>query len=277
LEGANEIDRRFVYTEVAMTKTFVVPLDGSTFAERALPVAAGMAEHMDGRLLAATTDWEAGSRDAERYLRDLAGAYPGLETLLVRLDDPADAIEFAAHDGVDRTVCMTSHGRGGMRWAVLGSVAEDVIRRMQEPVVVVGKHCAYAPAPGKDLVVCFDEGPPSGALIEAACTWAQHLDLRVELVFVAHPLDIETAEHPESVFNGALHQIEAHGLVGDATLLSSSYVAGTIADHATARNAAMIAVATRGRTGVARIGLGSVAMGLVGAAPCPVLVTRGQP
>jgi nucleotide-binding universal stress UspA family protein len=259
-----------------MTKTFVVPLDGSTFAERALPVAAGLAEQMDGQVLVTTTGWDGKFGDPERYLRDLAGAYPGLETLLVRLDGAAEAIEYAAHAGTDRTVCMTSHGRGGLRWAMLGSVAEDVIRRMNDPVVVVGQHCATARARGKDLVVCFDEGPASSVLVDLACTWAKYLDLRVDLAFVAHPLDIETAERPEPLFEDAIRAVESEGLVADATVLSASYRAGAIADHAVARNAAMVAVATHGRTGVARVGLGSVAMGVVGAAPCPVLVGHAR-
>jgi nucleotide-binding universal stress UspA family protein len=258
-----------------MTKTIVVPLDGSTFAERALPVAAGMAEHLGGHVLVTTTAWDGDYREPERYLQDLAGAYPGLETLLVRLDHAAEAIEYAAHEGSDRTVCMTTHGRSGLRWAMLGSVAEDVVRGLHEPVVLVGRHCATTPAKGKDLLVCFDEGPASNGLIKLACTWARQLDLRIDLVFVAHPLDIETAERPEHLFDDAVHLVESEGLVADATLLSATYRAGAIADHAAARNAAMVAVATRGRTGIARVGLGSVAIGAVGAAPCPVLVTHG--
>jgi nucleotide-binding universal stress UspA family protein len=233
-----------------------------------------MAEHMDGRVLVTTTAWDGNYREPERYLQDLAGAYPGLETLLVRLDRPAEAIEYAAHESVDRTVCMTSHGRGGLRWAMLGSVTEDVVRHLDEPVVVVGRHCVTAPTRGKDLVVCFDEGPASSALVDLACTWAKYLDLRIDLVFVAHPLDVETVERPEHVFEDAIHTIESEGLVADATLLSGTYRAGMIADHASIRNAAMVAVATHCRTGFARVGLGSVAMGVVSAAPCPVLVTH---
>jgi nucleotide-binding universal stress UspA family protein len=36
----------------------------------------------------------------------------------------------------------------------------------------------------------------------------------------------------------------------------------------------MVAIATHGRTGVARVVLGSVAMKIVHASPCPVLVAR---
>jgi nucleotide-binding universal stress UspA family protein len=113
-------------------------------------------------------------------------------------------------------------------------------------------------------------------LVDLACTWAKALDLRVDLAFVAHPLDIETAEHSEHLFEDAFHAVESEGLVVDATVLSSTARAAAIADHAAARNAAMIAIATHARTGIARVGLGSVAMGVVSAAPCPVLISHAR-
>ena len=55
--------------------------------------------------------------------------------------------------------------------------------------------------------------------------------------------------------------------------LRGSYVAGTIADFARTLPATLLATNTSGRGGIARVVLGSVAMGVVSLAPCPVLVT----
>jgi nucleotide-binding universal stress UspA family protein len=49
--------------------------------------------------------------------------------------------------------------------------------------------------------------------------------------------------------------------------------ADTLAELAGAAPAAVIAVASHGRTGVARAVLGSIAMRTIRHAPCPVLVT----
>src|SRR6188474_2412668 len=108
--------------------TFVVPLDGSKFAERALPVANALATRLGGDVVAVTTPWERDPAAADRYLAEVAARTNLSDSVLVRDREAAGAIEYAAHDGPDRTVCMTSHGRGGLRWAMLGSVAEEVLQ-----------------------------------------------------------------------------------------------------------------------------------------------------
>jgi nucleotide-binding universal stress UspA family protein len=56
-------------------------------------------------------------------------------------------------------------------------------------------------------------------------------------------------------------------------LVDAFDAAEALAREASARRAACIAVASHGRTGVARAVLGSVAMSVVRHAPCPVLVS----
>src|SRR5689334_9019856 len=104
-------------------KTFVVPLDGSEFAEGALPVATELATRVRGAVVAMTSAWGDQLDAPQAYLDDLATRTKNIEMLLVRDNAAVSAIEFAAHDGPERTVVMTSHGRGGLRWAMLGSVA----------------------------------------------------------------------------------------------------------------------------------------------------------
>jgi nucleotide-binding universal stress UspA family protein len=253
-------------------QTLIVPLDGSEFAERALPVAAGLARRFDGDVLAVTSKWDDHLDAPAEYLRDVEARTPGISTLLVRDQSAAGAIEFAVHDGTDRTVCMTSHGRGGLRWAVLGSVAEAVIQRVPEPMLLVGRHCDPERVDARDMVVCWDGSDASNALLTPACAWAKALDVGVHLVFVAHSLDVETVEHPGELFAQAVEKIEAESVPVDAHILRSSYAAGMISDFASARRVALIATASHARTGLARVVVGSTTMGVVGSAPCPVLV-----
>jgi nucleotide-binding universal stress UspA family protein len=49
--------------------------------------------------------------------------------------------------------------------------------------------------------------------------------------------------------------------------------ADTLAKRAATEHAAVIAVASHGRTGLARVVLGSIAMKTIRRAPCPVLVS----
>jgi nucleotide-binding universal stress UspA family protein len=255
-------------------KTFVVPLDGSEFAERALPVATGLARRVGGDVIAMTSSWDERLDAPQEYLHAIAARTTGVETLLVRDREAADAIEFAAHDSPDRTVCMTSHGRGGLRWAVLGSVAEEVLERVPEPTLLVGRHCDPQRVDARDMVVCWDGSDAANALLAPACAWAKTLDLGVHLVFVAHSLDVETIEHPEELFANAVGKIEAESLPVDAHVLRGTYAAGMISDFANARRIALIATASHARSGLARFVIGSTTMGIVGSAPCPVLVTH---
>lgn len=58
-------------------------------------------------------------------------------TEVVHSDDPAQAITEAAERVGADLVCVASHGRTGVRRAVLGSVAEAVLRQSSRPVFVV--------------------------------------------------------------------------------------------------------------------------------------------
>ena len=60
------------------------------------------------------------------YLAEVASRYPAgpVDTISNVADLPADAIAAVVGESDDRVVCMTSHGRGGLRWSVLGSTAE---------------------------------------------------------------------------------------------------------------------------------------------------------
>jgi nucleotide-binding universal stress UspA family protein len=58
------------------------------------------------------------------------------------------------------------------------------------------------------------------------------------------------------------------------TILDVSSAADSIVNYAESKNADLIVIGTKGRTGLKRLLLGSVANGVVTHARCPVLVTR---
>src|SRR5437016_1443673 len=124
-----------------LARTFVVPLDGSAFAERAVPVACALAERVDGRLLLLSAPYKGVLQPGE-YLAEVAKrcAVP-VDTRADTTFLPADAITNVVAESDDRMVVMTSHGRGGLRWSIVGSTAEEVIRRSDRPLVLVGRHC----------------------------------------------------------------------------------------------------------------------------------------
>jgi nucleotide-binding universal stress UspA family protein len=143
-----------------MTRDILVPLDGSTFSEHALPVALDLARRTGARLHlvqvhepmtgllsaegAATIDarWEGALRAQEQeYLQSLAGTCEeraGISPVIELLEGavvPALAA-YAAEVGAGQIV-MTSHGRGGISRVWMGSIADALVRRAAVPVLLV--------------------------------------------------------------------------------------------------------------------------------------------
>ncbi len=140
----------------------VVPLDGSDFAEAALPTAVELIgaggevvlvrvveppDHVERDELGRVRVYldqqeEAVTREARDYLHTIATQLvdkaPGLHvTVEVRLGAPAAGVNAAAIDRGADLVIMASHGRTGLSRAVFGSVTGAVLRDGNTPVLVV--------------------------------------------------------------------------------------------------------------------------------------------
>jgi nucleotide-binding universal stress UspA family protein len=260
-------------------KTLVVPLDGSRFAEQILPVASTLAEQLDANLVLVTATWEEQDDGdaAATYLQQVATETSAriLDTIVADGPAPIAAITAAAQGGRDRMVCMTTHGRGRFRWAMIGSVAEGIVGQSDVPVVLAGPRCRAESlqVPGR-VVICVDGTDASLSVVPHACEWARALHRDVEVVFVGHPLDVEGAAHPDMVLGAVAEQVECEGVAAHPLLLRSTHPAGALVDLAEEASAALLAMTTHTRGGLTRAVLGSVTMGVLNSAPCPVLVTR---
>jgi nucleotide-binding universal stress UspA family protein len=137
----------------------LVPLDGSPFAEEALPVAVSMALALGGQLVLlhavspveaiifseyAYASWpesrEARLADGRAYLDSLVarGAAGGCQVRCdVRLVVPALAIAEAARDHNAALVVMATHGRGALGRLVLGGVAHATLTHTRVPLLLV--------------------------------------------------------------------------------------------------------------------------------------------
>lgn len=140
----------------------VVPLDGSILAESALPIAEGLSQRFGNPLLLvsvteppripvgpydypamlASVD-EAAIAETRTYLKrkqqEIAGRGQQVETESA-IGSPAAAIEDCIQDKNAGLVVIASHGRGGLgRW-LLGSVAQQVLRDTETPVLLVRFH-----------------------------------------------------------------------------------------------------------------------------------------
>jgi nucleotide-binding universal stress UspA family protein len=256
-------------------KTFVVPLDGSEYSERALAVAEALVARVNGSLLLVSAQFH-GPLDPHEYLDEQAARITQCPVDIApnEHERAAVAISTALEGGEDRIVCMTTHGRGSWRWAAVGSVAEEVIQRTDRPVLLVGRHCqADSLDRGQYLLVCADRAEAAAGLAPVVHEWAETLELRPRVAVAVHPIDVESAEHPEVVLGPLAKALEMPN-TDDAELLRATYVTGALADYAADLPAALIAINSHARSGIRRFSLGSETMAVVHLAPCPVLVVH---
>ncbi len=142
---------------MALGHRILVPLDGSGFAERALPLATAVARHVDGEIhvLTVTVPWPdtgpgvAGLvAEAEREAADWAAAYVGEVAaplreagLRVRTHNRRGAAAAGILGVVEELGCdllvMATHGRSGFNRLWMGSVADRVVRHAPIPVLLV--------------------------------------------------------------------------------------------------------------------------------------------
>ena len=190
-----------------MPKTLVVPLDGSPDAEVAVPVAEEFAERLGAEIVVVAAQLDGviptGRPD---IAKESLHAYPE-HTEIVRSVSVADAVRAVADDTNDPVVCMATHARSAVGHVLFGSVAEDVVRALAIPAVLVGPECSPPVRLEGPVLVCVDGSVASNAIVPIAREWALALGTRVVLVTVFHPLDVETATRPEAVLAGALEAL----------------------------------------------------------------------
>lgn len=121
----------------------LIPVDGSTFSEQAIPVVAQLfkSDDLQAHLLQVLEAPVYASRpQADGYTAWLAEKVSGADmpaSWEVTEGDPANQINAVAKKvGVD-LVAMSTHGRTGLNRFVLGSVAERVLHNAERPLLLI--------------------------------------------------------------------------------------------------------------------------------------------
>ena len=126
----------------------LVPLDGSAFAERAVPVAHRIAQRLGVPVeLIAVTDTAAGAELARADLAAIASAELVDGTHVVIGRDSAAELTTLTVALRPAVLCLATHGRGRSE-AVLGSVADSLISSSAVPVLALGPCRARQPPGG---------------------------------------------------------------------------------------------------------------------------------
>jgi nucleotide-binding universal stress UspA family protein len=306
-----------------MYRTILVPLDGSPFAEHALPPAAALARHSGATLHLVTVSTPLAETSVEgmyfsaaeveqdlatryrTYLEDVAKRLPGVK---VRTDvphgDAGTTLCALIHAEADLVV-MATHGRGAFERFLLGSTTDEVVGHADKPILLVrGSDAAadlaaearLAPAlvaldgtadaekvlehviqvvgltPGAEVVLLRAihgvEPPPAGPDVPEARREAQHL--QDQLLTLQGGLRGEARQY----LDGVAARLKERGVKTRSRVVIADQPAQAILEEAKAAGAGLIALETHGRTGLARLFMGSVADQVIRATTVPVLLHR---
>ncbi|HEY8524079.1 MAG TPA: universal stress protein [Acidimicrobiales bacterium] len=175
--------------EAVAIARLVVPLDGSPFAERALPVArwaaGALAADVQVVEVVPARDDEA-AEAAIRYLDAVAHRHRATSWDVLRGDDVARALADAVAGAPDRVACIATHGRDRSA-ALLGSVAAALLHRSRRPVLLAGPHARPVDATDAPVVVAVDGTARDDHLVPVALGWAGRLARPLVIATVAEP------------------------------------------------------------------------------------------
>jgi nucleotide-binding universal stress UspA family protein len=266
-----------------MFQHIVVPIDGSEESWRAIQVGAALALQADAdmQVLHVTEQDVDLTRTELRtllddHLRELHGdACPTTTLTVVPIDgDVVTTItEFIdSHPG--STLVMSTIGRGRAA-ALVGSVAEQVVRTTFGPIVAVGPHVDPESARFTgEFIVAVDGSHASETSLPLAAAWGITLGARPWVVAVGEPIDDASSDSIDSAYPSRLAkelQAESHHDV-EFEVLYNDDPAEALGDFAHDIDAAFIVMSTHARTGMARFVNGSVAMDVVRHSTIPVVL-----
>jgi nucleotide-binding universal stress UspA family protein len=302
-----------------MYRSLLVPLDGSAFAEHALPLALAIARRSGAsvKLVRAhallslmyadgmspfSFEAEAKMMEEERaYLDEVAKRLAAVSPLAVTstfLEGSVIAETLQGHaatSGVDLVV-MTTHGRGPLSRFWLGSVADEMLRRVTTPILLVRpqeKAVDLAAEPVlRHVLIPLDGsalaeqvlGPAAalGSPMQAEYTLLRVYGPEIDLVLPAYAalggfgpdteqqLRLQAQEYVQQV----AERLKGQGFKVQAQVVLGQHPASAILDTAQRLAVDLIALETHGRRGLPRLFLGSVADKVIRGASTPVLVHR---
>jgi nucleotide-binding universal stress UspA family protein len=224
---------------------------------------------------------------AKRVEATLAGLDVSAE-IAIEAGSPHAALVRLSEERRARLVVVGASGAGAMRRALFGSTAEQVLRHAHSPVLVARPSPETGP-----VLVATDFSEHAEAAVSAAAAEARARGVPLRLVhslfdpsaslsmlgpILMTPPEIPEAERAQmrDAAQRTLESLLQATKVDGACEVLTGPPAWTIPEEAKSLGASLVVVATRGRTGLARLALGSVAEAIARHAPCSVLAVRSE-
>ncbi|MGD0574408.1 MAG: universal stress protein [Anaerolineales bacterium] len=296
-----------------MFRSLLVPLDGSKLAEAALPPARALAE----ATRASITLVHIVERDppqvihGERHLTDASEAASYLQEVRRQYFGEGAAPEIHVHAGAAADVArslvahsqelapdliiMCTHGRGGLRGALFGSKAQQVVGQGATPVLLVPPTAEGKEPPSftlRRILIPLDGSAAHEKALPAALELGQAFDATILLLLVVPTLTTLPAEASGTgiLLPGAMSavldlaceggadylrrqvdRIRAAGIACEAEVVRGDPVA-TIVEFSESLNADLVVLSTHGKAGMDAFWARSVAPMVAGRLRRPMLL-----
>ena len=299
-----------------MARLIIVPLDGSSFAEIALPTAFTLARAWNAEIEVVTVHrpipmpgldhglWNTESTEgADEYLTQVVTRIKdevGLEvtsTVLVSMD--AEALEHHARSKQADLVVMTTHGRGPLSRIWIGSVTDRFIRHTSTPVLIVRPEKGEEPDLSKEItfervLIPVDGSEEGDAILDPALALGKACNSDFVLLHVSgyteefassflpyavriNPKELEAEQKKaEHDIDARVERLSAEGVEVTGQVVLDNSPSNAVLHFAAQHDVDLIAMATHGRGRAARMVLGSVADKVLRGAPRRMLMCRGK-
>jgi nucleotide-binding universal stress UspA family protein len=244
--------------------------------------------------------------DIEKVFSDLSDDFEEKMDTIVKLGDagdlnitkanirgensPATILSYCKQNDID-VIVMGTHGRRGLGYTFLGSVAAEVVRKSPCPVLTIREKKEQRPFTGEGhILVPVDFSEYSLKALDYACEIAATHNAKLDVLHV-----VEEATYPkvygiaknitDIVKDKAKKELDAicGDLIGQKAKYYTHVFAGNnsfkILEYAEKNSSDLIIISTHGLTGFKHFLLGSTTEKVVQQAPCPVFTIKpfGKP
>lgn len=295
-----------------MYRKILVPLDGSAFAEFALPPAITLARALPAELDLVTVqdpvptfafgEWDTNPEEwRQDYLQDVVQRVAGDSGVESGTRIRVGPVEQQLVEDVEESeidlVVLATHGRGPVSRFWLGSVADAMVRRSPKPVLLVRPEEDQEPDLSDrelfdDILVTLDGSDEAETILDHVVALAEIADARIRLLQVVHyPTELVSAYPPHTVqmneevveegkrratryLDGVAGDLRERGVEVETRVRVDIHPAQGIVHEVDETGPDLLAMTTHGRGGLSRTLLGSVTDKVVRAVHTPLFIVR---
>lgn len=260
-----------------MTRTIVVPLDGSELSEECLPCLGLLAAAHDVKVQLVTVkevgDDRATVAELQTYLDSRASSVHQLFGLATttRVKEGVPYVRVIEETLAENTalVVLSTHGRGQAGDDRVGSVADQIIRSSGCPALVVGPHCQPFATGVERLIIPLDGSPLAETVLTIVGALANSLHAVVELVRVVETDDDGEADQAAAYLAGAADKLPPVLRIEEVVKLGP--MPQTLLDEISQYPRALVVMSSHGSEGFRSYSLGRITNHML-LGPSPVIV-----